>query len=117
MASTTGATRPMGYNGPKRQFNEQLQRNIRRKRKSLPAGETPRDKFIRLATSRVTTAVQSIRLVGNLANRHVYRYEDEDVQAIRTTVMAALDEALSQFAPRVRQPISLKLAVTKSVQN
>lgn len=112
----TGNTRPLGWGG-----NGAKPRSAppipvmeapparRTKRKHPPTGETSRDKFIRLATNRVTTAMYSIRLLGNLANRHVYQYEDEDVRVIRDTLHAAIEEALSQFAPKERPEIQFKL--------
>lgn len=117
----TGNTRPLGWGGngtrprsapptPAAEINTPIRRT---KRKHPPTGETSRDKFIRLATNRVTTAMYSIRLLGNLANRHVYQYEDEDVRVIRDTLHAAIEEALSQFAPKERPEIRFEL-VTKS---
>lgn len=41
-----------------------------------------RDKFVALAETRVTKAIKSIRLVGNLSNRNNYKYTKEDAQKI-----------------------------------
>lgn len=41
-----------------------------------------RANFVRLAEARVSRAMQSIRVVGNLANRSNYDFRDEDVRRI-----------------------------------
>jgi hypothetical protein len=41
-----------------------------------------RQKFIELAEKRVNRALDDIRLIGNLSNRHNYVYTDEDAQKI-----------------------------------
>ena len=45
-----------------------------------------RDRFVELAESRVTKAVQTIRLIGNLANANNYAYSEEDAQKILTAL-------------------------------
>ena len=44
--------------------------------------ETKRDKFIRLAESRVNNALKQIQLIGNLSNLSVYEYTKDDVDLI-----------------------------------
>lgn len=41
-----------------------------------------REKFVRLATQRVSKALKAIQLIGNLSNRSNYDYTEEDVQKI-----------------------------------
>lgn len=43
---------------------------------------TKREKFIRLAESRVNKALKDIRLIGNLSNKNNYDYEQSDVNKI-----------------------------------
>jgi len=50
-----------------------------------------REKFVRLATKRVSKALKAIQLIGNLSNKSNYDYTDEDVQKI----FRALQEELS----------------------
>lgn len=57
--------------------------------------ESRQDKLVRLATARVTKAVNSIRLVGNLG---AYRPTDKQVDEI----MEALGEACSRIEGRLR---------------
>ncbi len=44
--------------------------------------ESKRDKFKRLAEKRVNNAIKSINLVGNLSNKNIYDYTDDDVSRI-----------------------------------
>jgi hypothetical protein len=52
-----------------------------------------RQKFIELAEKRVTRVLDHLRLVGNLANRSNYEYEDRDVRKI----LAALEGELQRL--------------------
>ena len=54
--------------------------------------ETPRDKFIRLATKRVNNAIKTIQLLGNLSNTSNYSYTHKDVEKI----FKALDEEINK---------------------
>jgi hypothetical protein len=44
--------------------------------------ETDRQKFVRLASNRVTRAINAIRIIGNLSNRSNYSYTDADIDKI-----------------------------------
>ena len=50
-----------------------------------------RQKFVELAEKRVNKAIKSIRLVGNLSNKHFYSYDDKDVRQI----LRALEDEIS----------------------
>ena len=41
-----------------------------------------REKFVQLANKRVSKALKSIQLIGNLSNRSNYDYTDEDIAKI-----------------------------------
>ncbi len=56
-----------------------------------------RDNFIRLAESRVSRAIDSIRVIGNLSNRSNYEYEDQDVQQIVKTLQNEINKLKMQF--------------------
>lgn len=55
------------------------------------------DNFIRLAEARVTRAIEAIRVLGNLANRSNYEYDEEDVKKIVNTLQAELTALKAQF--------------------
>lgn len=57
----------------------------------------PRERFLSLANSRVSAAIHQIRLVGNLANRKNYRYEQEEATKIVRVLQRELDEIKSKF--------------------
>ena len=42
--------------------------------------ESKREKFIRLAENRTNKALDMIRLIGNLSNKAVYDYSEDDVK-------------------------------------
>lgn len=56
-----------------------------------------RKKFIDLAEARVNRAIKDIRLIGNLANKSSYDYEDDDAKEIFRALQKELDTAKSRF--------------------
>ena len=46
-----------------------------------------RENFVRLAEARVSRALDSIRVIGNLSNRSNYEYDDQDVKKIIKTLL------------------------------
>jgi hypothetical protein len=62
-----------------------------------------RDNFIRLAEGRVTRAIDSIRVIGNLANRSNYEYSEEEVKKIITVLQSEINDLKNQFAPKGRK--------------
>ena len=59
--------------------------------------ERSREKFIQLAEARVTKAIKSIRLIGNLSNKSNYLYTPEDAQKIIRTLEKELKAVRSRF--------------------
>ena len=59
-----------------------------------------RDNFIRLAEARVTRAIDSLRVIGNLSNRSNYEYNEEDVKIIINTLQTELTALKAQFKTR-----------------
>ena len=56
-----------------------------------------RKKFVELAEARVTKAVGTLRLIGNLSNRSAYEFTEEDVKKIFRALQKELDTAKSRF--------------------
>ena len=56
-----------------------------------------REKFIQLAEKRVNSALNNLRLIGNLAKKTNYEYTRKDVDAIFRELSKALNEAKSKF--------------------
>ena len=70
-----------------------------------------REKFVRLANKRVSNALKSIQLIGNLANKSNYEYSDIDVAKI----LKALSDELAackkrfEFAQKKQSPNQFSL--------
>lgn len=56
-----------------------------------------RKKFIDLTEARVNRAIKDIRLIGNLANKSSYEYDDNDAKEIFRALQKELDAAKSRF--------------------
>ena len=54
--------------------------------------ETKREKFTRLAESRMNNALKQISLIGNLSNTSAYEYTTQDVDKILRTLRAAVND-------------------------
>lgn len=59
--------------------------------------ETKRDKFERLAESRINTAIKKIKLIGNLSNKNNYEYTDEHVKQIITELEKEVAAVKNKF--------------------
>ena len=56
-----------------------------------------RENFVRLAESRVSKAIKSIQVIGNLANRSNYEYSEEDAKAIVNALQKELSDLQAKF--------------------
>lgn len=68
-----------------------------------------RENFIRLAEGRVTRAIDSIRVIGNLANRSNYDYTEEDSKKIIDALQSEITALKVQFKPKVLKRNGFKL--------
>jgi hypothetical protein len=68
-----------------------------------------RDNFIRLAEGRVTRAIDSIRVIGNLSNRSNYEYTEEDSKRIIDALQREVNELKVQFKPKANTQKGFKL--------
>src|ERR1051326_9106611 len=71
-----------------------------RLRSTISVGEMrdkDREKFVRLATKRVQSALKAIQLIGNLSNRSNYDYSDDDVQKIFRALQDELQTCRKKF--------------------
>lgn len=60
--------------------------------------ETPRQKFVRLAEARTNKIISMIGLLGNLSNRSLYEYADEDINEIFSSIQTELTESRKRFS-------------------
>lgn len=70
-------------------------------RASRPVEETKRDKFVRLGTARMNRVLNSIRLIGNLANP-AYAWEESDIALMQANIVEALGQTLARFRKHKR---------------
>lgn len=56
-----------------------------------------RGKFVELAQSRVNKAISQIRLVGNLANRANYEFDEADAKKIVRALQKEIDALKAKF--------------------
>ena len=72
-------------------------------RKPPPQGETPRQRFLRIAQARVVNALHAIRLVGNLAGQG-YEWTPSDIVLMHNTLTEGLEQSFSRFAKSSQAP-------------
>jgi hypothetical protein len=65
-------------------------------KKSLESRDA-RGRFVELATKRVTRAIKDLRLIGNLANRRAYEYDEADAKKIIRALQRELDSVKARF--------------------
>lgn len=58
----------------------------------------PREKFVELANKRVTKAIKDLRLIGNLANRRSYKYDDNDAKKIIRALQREISVLRARFS-------------------
>jgi hypothetical protein len=71
-----------------------------RNREEKVVDREKRSRFVRLAENRVSRAMNSIRLIGNLSNKSNYSYTDADVRAIISALQAEINNLKGQFNRR-----------------
>lgn len=54
-------------------------------------------KFVELANKRVNRAISDIKLVGNLANRQNYEFNDDQAKKIIKALQQAIDQVRQSF--------------------
>lgn len=65
-------------------------------KKKVP-GETPKERFKRLATIRTNEVLRRLKILGNCGNKYIYDYTEEDVEKIFSAIEKKLREVKSQF--------------------
>lgn len=71
--------------------------------------ETRRDKFVRLAESRTNKIIDQIELLGNLSNKSVYEYSEDDVTKIFSRLDKELKNARTRFDEKESKTKRFKL--------
>ncbi len=66
-------------------------------KKTVSFTENKRIKFVDLAEKRVLNALKSISLIGNLANKNNYKYDESDIRKIIKALNDEVKEVESRF--------------------
>ena len=69
--------------------------------------ETPEERFKRIATVRTNAVLDRIRILGNLSNRQMYGYSEEDINRIFSTINKQLREVRAKFNSRKEEKFKL----------
>jgi len=57
-----------------------------------------RDRFVKLAEARVTKAIKSIQLVGNLSDKSNYSYDEADAKKIISALSREVSAVKTRFS-------------------
>jgi hypothetical protein len=68
----------------------------------IRTGESPHDRFRRLAQKRVVRTIKDIRLIANLSNRNNYEYSGEEIDKIFRALDRELKLARTKFESKSR---------------
>ncbi len=77
-------------------MNENSPEEIEESSESRP-GESPRDRFKRLASSRTNEILKKLKILGNCANRRTYEYEVQDVYKIFNEIERKVRDVKMKF--------------------
>ena len=60
-------------------------------------GETPEERFRRLATARTNEVLTRLKILGNCGNRQLYTYTEKDVDKIFSVIDRRIKEVRAKF--------------------
>jgi ABC-type Fe3+-hydroxamate transport system substrate-binding protein len=75
--------------------------------KRVGDNETPEQRFERLAILRTNAVLDRLRILGNLSNRQMYKYSEEDVDKIFSAISKQIKETRSRFNSRKQEKFRL----------
>lgn len=59
--------------------------------------EHQKDRFKRLASLRTNTVLKRLKVLGNCSNRHIYEYDEQDVNKIFSEIEKRVKETKAKF--------------------
>lgn len=59
--------------------------------------ETREERFKRVAEARTNTVLDKVRILGNLSNRQMYSYSEEDIRKIFSAIDKQMKEVKAKF--------------------
>ena len=69
--------------------------------------ETPEERFKRIAALRTNAVLDKLRILGNLSNRQMYSYSEEDVNKIFSAINKQVKEIRAKFNSRKEEMFKL----------
>ena len=69
--------------------------------------ETPEQRFKRIAEVRTNAVLNRLRILGNLSNRQMYSYSEEDIDKIFTVINKQLKKVRAKFNSRREERFKL----------
>jgi hypothetical protein len=72
------------------------------------AGETKRERFLRVAERRTNNVLYRIRVLSNCANTYSYEFYPDDISKIFDAIEQELGKARARFEPSVPSKFTLR---------
>ena len=69
--------------------------------------ETPEQRFKRIAEVRTNAVLDRLRILGNLSNRQMYSYSEEDIDKIFSAINKQMKEVRAKFNSREKEGFKL----------
>jgi len=69
--------------------------------------ETPEERFKRIATLRTNAVLDKLRILGNLSNRQMYSYSEEDINKIFSAINKRIKEVRAKFNSQKQERFKL----------
>ena len=69
--------------------------------------ETPEERFKRVAETRTNAVLDKLRILGNLSNRQIYSYAEEDINKIFRAINNQIKEVRAKFNSRQKEKFKL----------
>lgn len=69
--------------------------------------ETPETRFKRIAELRTNAVLEKIRILGNLSNRQMYGYSEEDINKIFSAINKQIKEVRLKFNSNKQEKFKL----------
>ena len=75
--------------------------------RGLSSNETSEQRFKRIAALRTNAVLDKLRILGNLSNRQMYSYSDEDINKIFLAINKQIKEVRSKFNSQKQEKFKL----------
>ncbi len=69
--------------------------------------ETPEERFKRIAIVRTNAVLDRLRILGNLSNRQMYSYSEEDINKIFSAINKQIKEVRAKFNSQKQKKFEL----------